>query len=45
MRFEGVDSNLVVKVLCNQLSDPCVHESHAVQVMTFQYASVNTGSL
>ena len=34
MRFEGVYSNFVVKVLCKQFSGQCVGESHAIRVMS-----------
>ena len=33
MRFEGVDWNFVVEVLCKQLSHKYVGESHAICVM------------
>ena len=34
MRFEGVDLNFMVNVLCKQLSHKHVGESHAIRVMT-----------
>ena len=39
MRFNGVGLNFVVKVLCKQLSDQCVGESHVVRVISSEIST------